>query len=56
MAIETRPFDPSEFLDTPEAVEEYLLSAFESEDPAVIADAMGVVARAKGMTQLTATP
>lgn len=52
--IKTRPFDPSEYLDTPEAVAEYLASAFESEDAAVIADALGQVAKARGMTQLAA--
>jgi probable addiction module antidote protein len=52
MAVLTKPFDPSEHLDSPEAIEEYLRAAFESEDAAVIADALGVVARAKGMTQL----
>jgi len=49
---ETRPFDSALVLDTPEAIEEYLVDAFESEDPAVISHALGVVARAKGMTQL----
>jgi probable addiction module antidote protein len=53
MTIATTPFDPSEFLDCPEAVEEYLRAAFESDDPSVITDALGVVARAKGMTELS---
>jgi len=39
-------------LDSPEAVEEYLTDAFESEDPALISHALGIVARAQGMTQL----
>ena len=34
MAVETRPFDPAAYIDTPEAVAEYLLAAFETEDPA----------------------
>lgn len=45
-------FDPAEYLDTPEAIAEYLAAAFESGDQAVIADALGVVAKARGMTQL----
>ncbi|MDQ2859319.1 MAG: putative addiction module antidote protein [Pseudomonadota bacterium] len=52
MTIKTRPFDPAEFLDAPEAVAEYLEAAFESGDHAVIADALGVAARARGMSQL----
>jgi probable addiction module antidote protein len=52
MVLATRPFDPAEFLDTPEAVAEYLASAFDSGDHALITDALGVVAKARGMTQL----
>jgi probable addiction module antidote protein len=54
MATQTRPYDSALVLDTPEAIEEYLIDAFESEDPAVIAQALGVVARARGMSQLAA--
>ena len=53
MTLTTRPFDPAEVLDTPEAMAEYLSAAFESGDQAIIADALGVVAKAKGMTQLS---
>ncbi len=52
MPLETRPFDPAEYLTTPECVEEYLRAAFETDDPAEIADALGVVSRAAGMTKL----
>lgn len=52
MTLETRPYDSAEFLDTAEAVQEYLIAAFETEDPAFIADALGVVGRAKGMGAL----
>jgi probable addiction module antidote protein len=52
MAIETHAYDSALVLDTPEAIEEYLVDAFESEDSAVIAHALGVVARARGMSQL----
>ncbi len=52
MSLQTRPFDPAEFLDTAEAVAEYLTAAFESDDHAVIADALGVAAKARGMSQL----
>jgi len=53
MPLATRAFDPAEFLDTPEAVAEYLAAAFESGDHGVIADALGVVAKARGMSQLS---
>ncbi|HTO33840.1 MAG TPA: addiction module antidote protein [Pararhizobium sp.] len=52
MAIETLPFDAAEYIDTPEAQAELLSDAFESGDAGYIAAALGVVARAKGMTQV----
>ena len=52
MAIETRPFDPARYLDSEEAIVAYLDEAFATEDPAFIADAIGVAARARGMTQV----
>ena len=52
MTVETRPFDPAAYIDTPEAAEEYLLAAFETEDAAFIA--IGVVARAGGISRLAA--
>jgi probable addiction module antidote protein len=48
----TRPFDAAEYLDSAEAVATYLELAFEDGDPALIADALGTVARAKGMTEV----
>ena len=50
MAIETTKWDSADFLDTPEAVAAYLEAAFEDGDPQVIAHALGVVARARGLT------
>jgi probable addiction module antidote protein len=52
MTLRTTEFDSAVVLDTPEAIEEYLADAFESEDAAVISHALGVVARAKGMARL----
>ena|ERR1039458_8908872 len=51
---ETRPFDPAEFIDTAEGARAYLSEAFRTNDAAFIADALGVVARAHGMTELAA--
>ncbi len=48
----TRPFDAAEYLDSAEAIAAYLEVAFEEGDPAFIADALGTVARAKGMTEV----
>ncbi|MGF9692713.1 addiction module antidote protein [Rhizobium sp. 0TCS1.26] len=43
-------FDPADLLKTDEAIEAFLTEAFETDDAAYIARAIGVVARAKGMT------
>jgi probable addiction module antidote protein len=45
-------WDPSEFIDAPEAVSGYLSAALETNDPAHIARAIGDVARARGMTEI----
>lgn len=50
MALETVPFDPAEFLDSPQAQAEYLSLSMAEDDPAEIAAALGVVARARGMS------
>lgn len=52
MAIETIPFDAAEFLDDAESQTELVADAFESGDAGYIAHALGVVARARGMTQV----
>lgn len=52
MTAKTKPFDPAEYIDTPEAQAEYITAALESGDPAFVADSIGVVARARGMSQL----
>ena len=52
MALKTTTFDPAKYLDDPDAIAGYLSDAFETEDVAFIADALGVVARAKSMTKI----
>jgi probable addiction module antidote protein len=52
MTLSTKPFDPAAYLGSPAAIAAYLEEAFEIGDPAFIADALGVVARAHGMTQV----
>jgi probable addiction module antidote protein len=50
--LKTRPYDSAEYLDTPEAIAEYLTGALETADAAFIAKAIGVAARAKGMSEV----
>jgi probable addiction module antidote protein len=52
VALKTAPFDAAEVLDAEEAMEEFIAAAFETEDPAFIARALGTVARARNMSRL----
>ena len=50
--METTRFDASELLDTPERRAAYLSAAFETGDVEEIRDALGIVARARGLTEI----
>ena len=50
MAEKLTRFDPAEGLTSDEAIAAFMADAFSSEDAGYIAHALGVVARAKGMT------
>ncbi len=45
-------YDPATALDNPESIALFMTDAFETGDAAYIAKAFGVVARAKGMTEI----
>ena len=45
-------YDPAEDLGSEEAIAVYMAEAFQTNDTAYIAHALGVVARAKGMAQI----
>lgn len=53
MTLKTTPYDSAEFLDSEEAIKEYVAAAFETEDPAFIAQCLGTVARARNMSKLS---
>ena len=48
----TTPWDPADHLKIDEDMAAYLESALEESDPALVAAALGDMARAKGMTQV----
>ncbi|MBN9089144.1 MAG: putative addiction module antidote protein [Reyranella sp.] len=50
--METTRFDASELLDTPARRAAYLSAAFETGDPEEIRDALGIVARARGLAEV----
>jgi probable addiction module antidote protein len=53
--IKTIPWDSAEYLKTDEDIANYLEAVFEDGDPALITHALGVIARAKGMSQIAQT-
>ncbi|HEY8949439.1 MAG TPA: addiction module antidote protein [Rhizomicrobium sp.] len=52
MAKKALAFDVAEALDSDKAIAIFMEEAFKTEDAGYIAHALGVVARAKGMTQI----
>lgn len=45
-------FDPAEYLDNEEEIAAYLTSVIEENDPALLASALGDIARVRGMSQI----
>jgi probable addiction module antidote protein len=52
MANKLTNYDPAEDLRSKKAIAIFMAEAFETDDPAYIAHALGVVARAKGMSEV----
>jgi len=56
MALKTVPYDSAEYLEDDQAIAEYLEEAMkiamEDSDPAFLAHALGIVARARGVSQI----
>ena len=54
MTIKTTPFDMSDYLDSPEMIQEYIQVAIEDGDPVALRLALADVAKAKGMSTIAA--
>jgi len=52
MRLKTKKYDVASYLDSDEMIATYLDAAFESGDTSRIAEALGDVARARGMTKI----
>lgn len=52
MVIETTKWDAADYLDSPEMIAAYVEAVVEDGDPALVAAALGDIARAKGMTEI----
>lgn len=50
--VEVRKWDTAEYLKTPKQIAAYLEVAFEEDDPAMMMQALGNVARSEGMTEI----
>ena len=53
MKIDTVPFDAAEFIQDAQSQAEFITDAFDSGEAGYIAHALGIVARARGMTQVS---
>jgi probable addiction module antidote protein len=53
MALKLTRFDAADFLETDEDIDYYLRAIAEDNDPVLMASALGDVARARGMSQLS---
>lgn len=52
MTLKLNDFDPAVYLDSEQAVAEYLTSILEENNAALLAAALGDIARARGMTEI----
>ena len=52
MPLKTTRYDSADYLNSDGAVMAYLEEALDTDDPAFIAQALGTVARARGMSQI----
>jgi probable addiction module antidote protein len=52
MPLRTKPFDPANYLDSDEARAAYMTEALATNDPGFVADALGVIARSRGMSKV----
>ena len=52
MTLKTQPFEAARFLEDDEAVAVFITSILEENNPALLAGALGEVAKARGMAQV----
>lgn len=52
--LKTTPWNSADYLRSDEDIADYLDAVIEEDDPALLAHALGVVARAKGMSEVAA--
>ena len=50
--VKTRPYDAADYLKTRKQMAMYLEAALEDGHPRLVADALGAIARARGMTEV----
>jgi probable addiction module antidote protein len=52
MIVKTKPYDSADYLQSEDAVAAYLEEFLEDDDPTMLLEALGTVARARGMSEV----
>ncbi|MCI5129698.1 MAG: transcriptional regulator, partial [Candidatus Electrothrix sp. AUS3] len=52
MTLATKPYNPFDYLETKEEINEYLNNAYMDDDPRVFLVALGYLARKQGMSEV----
>ena len=52
MTLKTTPYNPFDYLETQEEINEYLTDAFQDDDPRLFIVALGYLAKKRGMTNV----
>jgi len=52
LLVNTKPYDIADYLETPESVRGFFQVVWDEGDPRLIAKALGIIARSKGMAHL----
>jgi probable addiction module antidote protein len=52
MTLKLNDFDPTQYLESEQAIAEYLTAILEENNPALLATALGDIARARGMSEI----
>jgi probable addiction module antidote protein len=52
MTLKLNDFDPTQYLASEQAIAEYLTAILEENNPALLATALGDIARARGMSEI----
>ena len=52
-SLDSTPYNPADYLQTPEDVKSYLEACLEENDPQLFIQALGIAAKSKGMAEIS---